>query len=914
MRNDFYFLGKEEKNLKNLTSNQIRQMWLDFFKSKNHEIINSASLIPQNDPSLLWINAGVAPLKKYFDGRETPKNKRMCNAQKCIRTNDIDNVGKTARHHTFFEMLGNFSIGDYFRDEVLSWAYELLFSNEWFAFDPDNIYITYYPEDVETYNKWLSLGIKENHLVSIKDNFWEIGEGPCGPDTEIFYDRGIKYDPNNLGIKLLTDDIENDRYIEIWNIVFSQFNSTPGVKRENYPELPSKNIDTGSGLERLTCIFQNTETNYETDLFLPLIKFLEKNTNHSYYDPKYQMAFRVIADHIRSVTFAIADGAMLSNEGRGYVLRRLLRRAVRYARNLGIDRPFLYQLVGIVVDNMKDYYGYLQDKQPIVEKMIRIEEENFLKTLSRGELLLSDIMKELGNNKVISGAVAFQLYDTFGFPIELTVEIASQNGYQVELEAFKLELEKQRLRARTANGDNDSMGSQNAELLNFKENSEFVGYDTLTSKSKIIAIFKDGQMKDYSSGLLQIVLDKTPFYAEMGGQIGDIGTISVRKMEFNVLDTVKLPNGQHSHIIDTKDVVLYNNEEIEASVNLEYRHNVSINHSATHLLNEALRSVLGSHVVQQGSQVTNNSLRFDFNHYENIQVAQLLAIEKLVQEQINADYQVKTILTTPEEAKKMGAQAVFGEKYGDVVRLVDMNFSKELCGGTHVKHLNEIKNFAITSIESKGSGIFRIEAVAGNNVLTKVTDNLSNIKENINKLLNKIDETYQKAKANNYPIEPVTFTAPKIIGSYQDVINYRKFDEEVRAYQKDLDKKYDALKRNNLSSNYRDFEQKMLETINGHVLVDVVENIDINALKEIVDKIANDYEKCVIFFANIINNEKIIFIAKAKNSPVNCGMLVKKAALITGGNGGGRPDFAQSGGKDISKINDVVEEILGSLK
>lgn len=463
--------------MKKLTGNQIRSMWLEFFKSKGHEIIPSASLIPHNDPTLLWINAGVAPLKKYFDGREKPKNPRMTNAQKSIRTNDIENVGKTARHHTFFEMLGNFSIGDYFRNEVLTWAYELLFSPDWFALDKNNIYITYYPEDKDTFEKWQSLGVEASHLVPIADNFWEIGEGPCGPDTEIFYDRGTKYDPNNIGLDLLRKDIENDRYIEIWNIVFSQYNSVSGLPREQYPELPSKNIDTGSGLERLACIFQETETNYETDLFMPMIKFLEQHTGCSYDNPAYKMAFRVIVDHVRSVTFAIADGATFANEGRGYVLRRILRRAVRYGKKLGIKQPFLYQMVSIVIDNMKDFYSYLVDKQAIIKKIIKTEEENFLKTLATGEKKLNDIMSN-SKEKVISGTSAFLLYDTFGFPIELTQEAASDNGFTVDIVGFNEELEKQKNRARNARSNEQSMNIQNEEYLNFKRKSEFVGYTT----------------------------------------------------------------------------------------------------------------------------------------------------------------------------------------------------------------------------------------------------------------------------------------------------------------------------------------------------------------------------------------------------------------------------------------------------
>ena len=538
--------------MKKLTGNQIRSMWLEFFKSKGHEIIPSASLIPHNDPTLLWINAGVAPLKKYFDGREKPKNPRMTNAQKSIRTNDIENVGKTARHHTFFEMLGNFSIGDYFRNEVLTWAYELLFSPDWFALDKNNIYITYYPEDKDTFEKWQSLGVEASHLVPIADNFWEIGEGPCGPDTEIFYDRGTKYDPNNIGLDLLRKDIENDRYIEIWNIVFSQYNSVSGLPREQYPELPSKNIDTGSGLERLACIFQETETNYETDLFMPMIKFLEQHTGCSYDNPAYKMAFRVIVDHVRSVTFAIADGATFANEGRGYVLRRILRRAVRYGKKLGIKQPFLYQMVSIVIDNMKDFYSYLVDKQAIIEKIIKTEEENFLKTLATGEKKLNDIMSN-SKEKVISGASSFLLYDTFGFPIELTQEAASDNGFTVDIVGFNEELEKQKNRARNARSNEQSMNIQNEEYLNFKRKSEFVGYTTLEQESTVIGLFKDGKKVNKANGLLFVVLEKTPFYAEMGGQAGDQGIFTYKGQNFDVLDTFKLPNGQHAHSVDFKN-------------------------------------------------------------------------------------------------------------------------------------------------------------------------------------------------------------------------------------------------------------------------------------------------------------------------------------------------------------------------
>ncbi len=899
--------------MKYLTGNQIRQLWLDFFKSKGHEIIPSASLIPNNDPTLLWINSGVAPLKKYFDGRVKPTNPRMCNAQKSIRTNDIENVGKTARHHTFFEMLGNFSVGDYFREEALTWAYELLFSEEWYGFDKNVIYITYYPNDTETYNKWLSLGIEKDHLVSIKDNFWEIGEGPCGPDTEIFYDRGIEYDPNHLGIKMLEEDIENDRYIEIWNIVFSQYNSTKGLERSQYPELPSKNIDTGSGLERLACIFQHTQTNYETDLFFPMIKFLEDYTNHSYHEEEYQMAFRVIVDHIRSVTFAIADGALLSNEGRGYVLRRILRRAVRYGKILGIHQPFLYQLVSVVIDIMKDFYPYLMDKKAIIEKIIKTEEENFLKTLSTGEKKLEEILS-FSKNKIVSGEQAFLLYDTFGFPIELTEEISADNGFKVDLEGFQLELAKQKERARAARVSNQSMNNQNEEYLNFKLRSEFIGYETLYANSQVIAIFKDGKQIETADGMLQLVLDLTPFYAEMGGQIGDQGELTFDGMNFDVINTVKLPNGQHLQFVDMKQTTIKVGDSVAVSVNSEFRKAICQNHSATHLLNEALRKVLGGHVLQQGSQVTNENLRFDFNHYESLTTKQILEIEKMVRDVIVKDYPVCIRETTLEEAKALGAQALFGEKYGNIVRLVDMQFSKELCGGTHVKTTGEIKQFAITSIESKGSGIFRIVAVASDNLMDEIKFAVQNMRDDILDIITKIDKVYQKALEEGYKLTKPSINLPIIIGSYQDIVEYRICSENAKKAQKALEKDYENLKRSNESANYKEFASKLFDSSFGKVLVEKVSGLDINVLKDIVDKISNDLEKGVIFFANIIDQSKIIYIAKNKNTNANCGFLVKEAAIKSGGNGGGRADFAQSGGKDVNKVDEVLDFIREQLQ
>ncbi len=900
--------------MKNLKSYEIRQMWLDFFASKGHKVVPSASLIPVDDPTLLWINAGVAPLKKYFDGREIPENPRLCNAQKSLRTNDIENVGKTARHHTFFEMLGNFSIGDYFRNEALEFANELLFDEKWFGIPRDLIYITYYPDDTTTYNKWISLGVPADHLVPIKDNFWEIGEGPCGPDTEIFFDRGIKYDPENIGIRLLEEDIENDRYIEIWNIVFSQFNSTTGLKREDYPELPSKNIDTGGGLERFACVFQNVETNYETDLFMPMIKYVEELSHIDYFNcnENQKMAFRVIVDHIRSVVFALADGAILSNEGRGYVLRRILRRAVRMGKRLGINEPFLYKIVSVVVNNMKSFYSYLIEKEVIITKLVKIEEENFLKTLESGERRLNEIMKD-SSNQVISGSDAFLLYDTFGFPIELTIEAASDKGFRVDIDEFNNELSKQKERARKARNSEQSMNSQNEEYMAFKEESEFIGYDSLNSEAKVLAIFKDGHRLHESSGLIIAIFDKSPFYGESGGQNGDQGSLIINNETYNVLNTIKFPNGQHAHIIDMKDSLLHENDIVSLEVDEEFRLRTACNHSGTHLLNEALRKVLGNHVVQQGSQVTNEGLRFDFNNYENLTKEQLLEIEKIVNEGIKSASNVETILTSIDEAKKEGAQAMFGEKYGSVVRLVKMAYSKELCGGTHVTNTSEIEKFAILSVESKGSGIFRIEATTKDNIIPQIKEKLTPIIENLKALEEKRKSIVIKAKHEDFNIKSTPITLPRLIGSYQDILNCREEEATARNQIKELEHQFDSMYRASKSASYQVFLDNV-EVINGvNTIILKVNDYDVDVVKDIVDKLSANYDNSLVFVANVSSN-KVVFIAKSKGNNNRCGDLVKLAAQITGGNGGGRPDFAQAGGKDTSKVDEALQKVKEQIK
>ena len=534
-----------------MTGNEIRNTWLRFFEDKGHLIEEGASLIPNDDPTLLWMNSGVAALKKYFDGRIVPKNPRIVNIQKCIRTNDIENVGNTSRHHTFFEMLGNFSIGDYFRDEALDFAFEILTSDKYFGFDLNKLYFTVYPTDNESYEKWISLGVPKDHIIDTDDqNFWEIGEGPCGPCTEIFFDRGVSF--GDYGIDTIRKDIENDRFVELWNIVFSQYNASSEKAREDYPELPNKNIDTGGGFERFVSIIQNAETNFETDLFMPIITKIADIADIEYTGQK---SFKVIADHIRTVTMAIADGAMMSNEGRGYVLRRLLRRAVKYGKQLKIKRPFLAELVDIVVELMKDFYPYIVEKQAIIKKIVIAEENKFLETLISGEKKLFDIIENLFE-KTINGKEAFLLYDTYGFPVELTVEYAEENGYSVDVLGFKAEMEKQKNRARSARGNIQSMSSQNQDYLMFEEKSEFVGYEKLVEKTKVIKVFPEG-----------LVLKKTPFYAASGGQIADTGMIYNDDIALHVINVIKLPNGQFLH--QTTETVLPDLEGVKITASVD---------------------------------------------------------------------------------------------------------------------------------------------------------------------------------------------------------------------------------------------------------------------------------------------------------------------------------------------------------
>ena len=892
--------------MKYMTSNEIRNMWLNFFKSKGHSVEEGASLVPINDPTLLWINAGVAALKKYFDGSVIPTNPRICNVQKAIRTNDIENVGHTARHHTFFEMMGNFSIGDYFKMQAIEFGYELLTSKDYFAIPVEKLYFTYFPADKETYNKWITLGVPADHMVPCEGNFWEIGEGPCGPDSEIFFDRGEKYDPNHVGLDLLRKDISNDRFIEIWNIVFSQFNSKPGVARSEYKELPHKNIDTGAGLERFCCIMQDAETNYETDLFMPIIKKCETLASYK-YENEYKTSYKIIADHLRTCTFALADGASFSNEGRGYVLRRLLRRAVRHGKKLGIAKEFLAQLVDEVISIMKEFYPYLLAKADYIKNLVTIEERKFLDKLTDGEKILNDIYNK---NHAITGEDAFLLYDTYGYPFEITLEFAEEHGLTIDKSAFDEAMKRQKELARGSRGNQNSMKAQNALLMEFDKESEFVGYDNLkVENATVVGIFEE------ENGI-SIVTDKTPFYAEMGGEVGDVGVIFNEKFEGNVYDCVKMPKGQHMHKTQIVMGTISVGDKVTVEVNHERRNLIEHNHTATHLLDQALKDVLGSHVYQNGSQVSANNIRFDFNHFENVKVEQLLQIESIIKEKINEKLNVRIYELPIEEAKKEGATAVFGEKYGSVVRIVNINeYSKEFCGGCHTSNTGNIADFAITSIESKGSGIFRVEAVTGNDIIDKLIEANKNVFDEYETLKVKYEEILSNAQKAGITIneEKVSYEQ---LNSYQTLLNVRNANEKLKENIKVLDKAIKAKENENAIGNF-DFDNVKIEEINGKKLIFVTLNLDDAGLvKQISDNLQNKYQDCLIFVMSVTDN-KVLFVAKANkdlnSKGIMCGNLVKQAAILCGGNGGGRPDFAQAGGKDPSKASEVEALIKGLL-
>lgn len=873
--------------MKNLTGNQVRQMFLDYFASKGHMIEPGASLVPHNDPTLLWINAGVAALKKYFDGSEKPRCNRICNAQKSIRTNDIENVGKTARHHTFFEMLGNFSIGDYFKEEALQYAWEFLTSPEWIGFDKDRMYVTVYPDDEVAYNTWVNkCGIDPSHILKTPNNFWEIGEGPGGPDSEIFYDRGPEYDPEGLGERAFFEELENDRYIEVWNVVFSQYDCRPGeLDRKDYKELPQKNIDTGMGLERLTCLIQGGETNFDTDLFLPVIHATEKMAKHP-YGGEYKMAYRVIADHIRTVTFALADGANFSNEGRGYVLRRVLRRAVRYGIKLNIEGAFMYKLVEIVAENMKGFYPYVTEKVSLISRLVKNEEDTFHSTLANGEKLLMNALSE-AENKVLDGSVMFKLYDTYGFPKELTAEIAEERGYTVDMDGFNAEMQKQRERARAARDDEQSMSSQSADLMEFEEASEFLGYSAHEMDAKVLACFKNGVRVSSIEDEGDIILSQTAFYAESGGQIADTGVLSNDGFKADVVDVKKAPHKQHLHHIKVTEGTVSEGDLISGSIDSARRVRIMGNHSSLHLLQSALREIIGDHIHQAGSYAGDEYGRFDFTHFEKVTEDQLHQIEERVNQMIMSNNPVVTEVLSIEDAKNTGAIALFDEKYGDSVRVVSMgNVSKEFCGGTHVSNTQEIGVFKIVSEESIGSGIRRMTTrtkLAAYHDFVERENSLRNISEMLK--MNSINGVEEKVQ-----------------GVIDDNAALRK--EIARLNQKMMMLEADEMVHS-------------AKNINGiNVIIKKLENADSGSLKALAETLRNKCEDSFVLLANSAQ-DKVVFVAAASKAAIakgiKAGDMVKLAASVCGGNGGGRPDLAQSGGKDVSKIDEAISQIEAKL-
>ncbi|MEC0276967.1 alanine--tRNA ligase [Peribacillus frigoritolerans] len=877
--------------MKYLTGAQIRQMYLDFFSEKGHNIEPSASLVPHEDPSLLWINSGVATLKKYFDGRVIPENPRITNAQKAIRTNDIENVGKTARHHTFFEMLGNFSIGEYFKEEAITWAWEFLTDEKWIGFDKDKLAVTIHPEDDEAFELWnKKIGVPAERIIRLEENFWDIGEGPSGPNTEIFYDRGPAYgdDPNDPE---LYPGGENERHLEVWNLVFSQFNHNPDG---SYTPLPKKNIDTGMGLERMASVVQDVATNYDTDLFMPIIRAVEEISDVKYgVDPEKDVAFKVIADHIRTVAFAVGDGALPSNEGRGYVLRRLLRRAVRYAKQININRPFMFELVTVVGEIMKDFYPEVLKNKEFIAKVIKNEEERFHETLNDGLSILSEVIKkekEKGNT-TIPGSDAFRLYDTYGFPIELTEEYAEEEGMAVDQAGFEKEMDAQRERARSARQDVDSMQIQGGVLGDIKVESEFVGYDQVAVEAKVAAIIKNGELvtEAQEGEEVQVILDKTPFYAESGGQIADIGTMASESVKVDVLDVQKAPNGQNLHRVAVTAGTLTADSNIVAAVNQENRIHITKNHTATHLLHQALKDVLGTHVNQAGSLVQAERLRFDFSHFGQITADEIEQIETIVNEKIWQSLQVNTDYKNIEEAKAMGAMALFGEKYGKIVRVVQIgDYSLELCGGVHVPNTAVIGLFKIVSESGIGAGTRRIEAVTGAGAYKLMTDQIGVLKDAAAKL---------KTNLKDVPSRIETVLA--------EVKDLHRENESLTA-------KLSNIEASSLVSNVKD--------INGvQVLVAKVQATDMNNLRAMADDLKQKLDSVIIVLGSA-QGDKVNLIAGVTKDYIDrgfhAGKLVKEVASRCGGGGGGRPDMAQAGGKDPEKLDaalNFVEEWVLSI-
>ena len=864
--------------------NQLRKMFLEFFESKGHLKMNSFSLVPHNDNSLLLINSGMAPLKPYFTGQEIPPRRRVTTCQKCIRTGDIENIGKTARHGTFFEMLGNFSFGDYFKTEAIHWSWEFL--TEVVGLDKDRLYPSIYENDDEAFDIWnKEMGISAERIFRFgkEDNFWEHGAGPCGPCSEIYYDRGEKYGCGKPGC---TVGCDCDRYMEIWNNVFTQFDNDGNG---NYEELKQKNIDTGMGLERLASVVQDVDSIFDVDTIFDLRNKVCEMANVEYQkEYKTDVSIRIITDHIRSATFMISDGIMPSNEGRGYVLRRLIRRAARHGRLLGIDGKFLATLSETVINGSKDGYPELDEKKDMIFKVLTEEENKFNKTIDQGLNILSDMQKEMeaNNSKELSGENAFKLYDTYGFPLDLTKEILEEKGFTVDEESFAAAMQKQKETARNSRAKTNYMGADVTvyESIDPAITSEFVGYDNLVYDSKITVLTTDTELTealaDGDTGT--IIVDKTPFYATMGGQEADKGIIVTDTAEFVVKDTIKLLGGKIGHVGQVTKGMFKVGDTVTLKVDEENRNATAKNHSATHLLQKALRIVLGTHVEQAGSLVNADHLRFDFTHFQALTSEELKQIEEIVNEKIAEQLPVETKIMSIEEAKKTGAMALFGEKYGDSVRVVNMSeFSKEFCGGTHVKNTGNIMLFKIISESGVAAGVRRIDALTGQAVL----DYYANIE-------NMLYEAARTAKS-----EPAKLNA-----------KIESLLEEIKV----LHSENESLKSKLANNSLGDVMSNVKEIKGFNVLATKVDGVDMNGLRNLGDNLKEKLTNGVIVLASS-QEDKVNLIVMATDDAVkngaHAGNIIKSIAPLVGGGGGGRPNMAQAGGKNPAGIDAALAKV-----
>ena len=865
-----------------MNASEIRLKWIQFFESKRHVIEPSASLVPHNDPSLFWINAGMAPLKLYFDGRAQPAHPRIANIQKCIRTNDIENVGKTRRHHTFFEMLGNFSIGDYFKKEAISWAWEFLTSSKWLALDEKRLSVTVYPEDEQAFMLWHEhIGLAKERIIKLQENFWDIGEGPCGPCTEIFYDRGEEYD-GDTPVSERYPGGDNERYLEVWNLVFSQFNHN---QDGSYTPLPNKNIDTGAGLERLSCILQQVDSNFDTDLFQPIIRKISCMVpTKVQLSLKNDVAFKVIADHIRTIVMAVGDGVLPSNEGRGYIIRRLLRRAVRYGQVLGFDRPCLYELTDVVSELMGSTYAEVANKKMFIAQVIQNEEKRFYETLTEGLDILAAMTTTLieKGHKVLSGEQAFKLYDTYGFPIDLTEDYAREKGVFVDRAQFDQHMEQQRDRARSARVHTDSMQIQSDVWTKVAKKSQFVGYGQACVETTVVAIVVEDQLVDVveQDQPCQVLLSDTPFYVESGGQVSDQGHLHCAGMKACVNRMMKSPLGQPIHQITLETGKLKVGDIVIAQVDMRMRRQIENNHSATHLLHKALKEIVGEHVNQAGSFVGPDRLRFDFSHLCALSHEQLMEVERRVNENIWSALPVKVELHGVNEAKALGATALFGEKYGEIVRVVRIGeYSLELCGGCHVKNTSHIGMFKLLSETGIGSGVRRIEAVTGQAAYMYMDSQLSLLLESASLL------------------KCATIDVPKRI-------------EMLHQHTKQTAKLVESLQTKLSGIQASQLLNEVVQVGKTPLLAVRVAANSMDSLRTLADELKSKLPQAVIALGAPLDNKVnfVVVVPKVYNHQgLHAGNIVKQMSALCGGGGGGRPDMAQAGAKDVSKLDQALE-------